>query len=79
MKRLLISMTLVSLVSTLGHAQKEPCAIPGENNAYLGIQTIRLWPGDREIGVEIPLLNFSQQTIFQTTRDASRYSAESLL
>src|ERR1700722_2561466 len=26
--------------------QKEPCATPGENNPYLGIQTIRLWPGD---------------------------------
>jgi len=27
-------------------AQKEPCATPGENNSYLGIQTVRLWPGD---------------------------------
>jgi acetyl esterase/lipase len=24
----------------------EPCATAGENNAFLGIQTIRLWPGD---------------------------------
>jgi acetyl esterase/lipase len=27
-------------------AQKEPCATAGENNNFLGIQTIRLWPGD---------------------------------
>jgi acetyl esterase/lipase len=27
-------------------AQKEPCSIPGTDNAFLGIQTIRLWPGD---------------------------------
>jgi acetyl esterase/lipase len=27
-------------------AQKAPCATPGNNNAFLGIQTIRLWPGD---------------------------------
>jgi len=26
--------------------QKTDCAIPGANNAYLGIQTVRLWPGD---------------------------------
>jgi acetyl esterase/lipase len=28
------------------HAQKRPCAVPGANNAFLGVQTIRLWPGD---------------------------------
>ena len=26
-------------------AQKDPCAAPGENDAFLGIQTVRLWPG----------------------------------
>jgi len=26
-------------------AQKNPCAIAGQNNAFLGIQTIRLWAG----------------------------------
>jgi acetyl esterase/lipase len=33
-------------VSTASHAEKDPCATLGENNSYLGIQTIRLWPGD---------------------------------
>ena len=27
-------------------AQKEPCSTAGEDNAFLGIHTIRLWPGD---------------------------------
>lgn len=27
-------------------AQKEPCTTAGENNAWLGIQTVRLWQGD---------------------------------
>jgi acetyl esterase/lipase len=27
-------------------AQKPSCATAGDNNAFLGIQTIRLWPGD---------------------------------
>ena len=26
--------------------EKAPCAVAGENNDFLGIQTIRLWPGD---------------------------------
>ena len=26
-------------------AQKPPCTTPGTDNAYLGIQTVRLWPG----------------------------------
>ena len=26
--------------------QKEPCAVPGADNAFLGIQTIHLWPGE---------------------------------
>jgi len=27
-------------------AQEQPCTAAGENNGWLGIQTIRLWPGD---------------------------------
>lgn len=27
-------------------AQKEPCSTAGEDNAFLGIRTIRLWPGE---------------------------------
>jgi acetyl esterase/lipase len=33
-------------VCPAAQGQKETCAIAGENNAFLGIQTIRLWPGD---------------------------------
>jgi acetyl esterase/lipase len=34
------------LACAIAGAQKQPCATVGENNAWLGIQTIRLWPGD---------------------------------
>jgi acetyl esterase/lipase len=34
------------LVCTVAQAQKQPCAVAGANNDFLGIQTIRLWPGD---------------------------------
>jgi acetyl esterase/lipase len=30
----------------LAQAQKDPCAVAGDDNAFLGIQTIRLWTGD---------------------------------
>jgi acetyl esterase/lipase len=41
-----IAIAFVCLVSCLpAAAQKEPCSTAGEDNSFLGIQTIRLWPG----------------------------------
>ncbi len=35
------------LASLTGLAQRtDPCATAGANNAFLGVQTVRLWPGD---------------------------------
>ncbi len=34
------------LVSGTAQAQTQPCAMAGNNNDFLGIQTIRLWQGD---------------------------------
>jgi acetyl esterase/lipase len=45
MRRLLVLAALCGIVSG-AQAQKEPCAMPGENSAFLGVQTIRLWPGE---------------------------------
>jgi acetyl esterase/lipase len=39
-------LVVLLMVLGLGRAQIEPCAVAGTNNDYLGIQTIRLWPGD---------------------------------
>jgi acetyl esterase/lipase len=44
-KQIAAMLALGLLASSLVHAQKESCATPGDNNAFLGIQTIRLWPG----------------------------------
>jgi acetyl esterase/lipase len=45
MKPLLTLLAAGLLSISAAHAQLSPCAIPGTNNAFLGIETIRLWPG----------------------------------
>jgi acetyl esterase/lipase len=39
-------LAVILLAGGIASAQQQPCATAGENNAWLGIQTIRLWPGD---------------------------------
>jgi acetyl esterase/lipase len=46
MRQLLIAMAAALLVCPAAQGQKAPCATAGANNAFLGIQTVRLWPGD---------------------------------
>ncbi len=46
MKQLFAFLTAGLLACAAAQAQKEPCATAGNNNDFLGIQTIRLWPGD---------------------------------
>jgi acetyl esterase/lipase len=46
MKRFLAIFVFYGLVFSAVWAQKQPCAVPGADNDFLGIQTIRLWPGD---------------------------------
>ncbi len=45
MKRLFAIAFAFLLISMPAAAQKEPCSTAGEDNAFLGIRTIRLWPG----------------------------------
>jgi acetyl esterase/lipase len=46
MKQFLVSLVAILLACTSAQAQKLPCAVAGERDAFLGMQTIRLWPGD---------------------------------
>src|SRR5579859_6569746 len=49
MSKLLKALPLVALWAVSLHANaetKDPCTRPGENNPWLGIETIQLWPGD---------------------------------
>ena len=45
MKYLVWLMLLGATVCAWGQQQNAPCAVPGESNSFLGVQTIRLWSG----------------------------------
>lgn len=46
MRRFLLLLLVVGFGSAVAaHAQMQTCATPGQNNDFLGIQTIRLWAG----------------------------------
>src|SRR5580658_1963990 len=40
----ILAVALLASLTALG--QKRSCAAAGTDNAFLGIQTVRLWPGD---------------------------------
>jgi acetyl esterase/lipase len=46
MRRFFAVLVVALLTMVWAQAQTEPCAVAGTNNDFLGIQTIRLWPGD---------------------------------
>lgn len=46
MRRFLAMCAVVLLAGGAAWAEKSPCATAGNNNEFLGVQTIRLWPGD---------------------------------
>ncbi|MGB7265837.1 MAG: alpha/beta hydrolase [Terracidiphilus sp.] len=45
MKLFFVILAAASLSIPAAQAQTTSCAIPGTDNAFLGVQTIRLWPG----------------------------------
>jgi acetyl esterase/lipase len=47
MKQALVFLFAAVLAQAAGAQSKpQPCTVPGANNEFLGVQTIRLWPGD---------------------------------
>jgi acetyl esterase/lipase len=45
MKRSLAFAAAFLFAAVAANAQLSPCAVAGTNNAFLGVETIRLWPG----------------------------------
>ena len=46
MRSLFVFLAAALMAGTAANAQMVSCATPGNDNAFLNIQTIRLWPGD---------------------------------
>jgi acetyl esterase/lipase len=44
--RLVVFLGVILLAGSMAQAQKHPCAAVGDKNDFLGIRTMRLWPGD---------------------------------
>ncbi len=67
---------LVGLVACLAaQAQKQPCATAGSNNDFLGIQTVRLWPGDAPQAKGNACEDTPTLTIFEPQRGHANGSA----
>jgi acetyl esterase/lipase len=42
----LLAQAALAQVQARVPEKEQPCTLPGENNDFLGVQTVRLWPGD---------------------------------
>ena len=59
------------LACLAAQAQKDPCATPGNNNDFLGIQTIRLWPGDAPLAKGVACEDIPTLTVFDSAGGGS--------
>jgi acetyl esterase/lipase len=77
MKRLLVLLAAVLFALSAAHAQQQApsCATPGTDNAFLGIQTIRLWPGDAPQAKGNGCYDIPALTIFEPHRGTGNGSA----
>jgi acetyl esterase/lipase len=75
MRRFLFVLTVGLLGCVLAGAQKAPCALPSEDSAFLGIQTVRLWPGDAPQAKGTACEDTPTLTIFEPQRGQANGSA----
>jgi acetyl esterase/lipase len=75
MRRFFAVLVVALLACGRGQAQIEPCATAGINNDFLGIQTIRLWPGDAPEAKGKACEDTPTLTIFEPHRGAANGSA----
>jgi acetyl esterase/lipase len=78
-KQFLAILTATLLVCASAGAQKPPCAAPGDNNDFLGIQTVRLWPGDAPHALGKACEDVPTLTIFEPQRGHENGSAVVIL
>jgi acetyl esterase/lipase len=75
MNRLFVFLAVTLLASSLAQAQKHPCTTAGDNNDFLGIRTIRLWPGDAPEAKGKTCEDVPTLTIFEPQRGYENSSA----
>ncbi len=75
MKRFFAMLVVAFLALGLSQAQTEPCAVAGTNNDFLGIQTIRLWPGDAPGAIGKACEDTPTLTIFEPAHGQGNGSA----
>jgi acetyl esterase/lipase len=75
MRKLIAIWALGLLICSAAQAQKTPCATAGANNDFLGIQTIRLWPGDAPQAKGTACEDTPTLTIFEPQRGHENGSA----
>ncbi|MGO9777948.1 MAG: alpha/beta hydrolase [Terracidiphilus sp.] len=68
-------IVVFSLLACAALGQKQPCATAGDNNAFLGIQTIRLWPGEAPQAKGKACEDMPTLTIFEPQRGHENGSA----
>jgi len=64
-----------ALMAAIASAQTPGCAIPGTDNAFLGIQTIRLWPGTAPEAKGAACNDIPALTIFEPRQGSANGSA----
>jgi acetyl esterase/lipase len=79
MRRIFALLVVVLLALGLALAQQEPCAVAGTNNDFLGIQTIRLWPGDAPQAIGKACEDTPTLTIFEPAHGHGNGSAVVIL
>lgn len=75
MKRFFFLFAAALLSCAMVRAQNEPCPEPGYNNAFFGMQTIRLWPGDAPQAKGKTCQDIPTLTIFEPQNRHSNGSA----
>lgn len=79
MRYLLAIVSMGLLACSQAWTQMQPCAIAGENNDFLGIQTIRLWPGEAPLAKGKACEDTPTLTVFEPQRGQENGSAVVIL
>jgi len=79
MRRFFAALVVVFIAYGWAQAQTEPCAMADNNNTFLGIKTIRLWPGDAPEAKGKACEDIPTLTVFEPHRGTENGSAVVIL